>query len=226
MKATTLRTVGLRWRPLYAARAAILAALALISAALCWGASPQPALADDGSIAGLAVTVAPPLLTADGNSLPVLYVQALGSDSHPVLASSPVEVALFSSNPSVIQVPGRVQIPPGSSYVIVPLTTTLSPGAATITAVGQGKTSQGIPVETVASASPAVPVGVELHVAPPVLLRGGEPPATLSVLLVDGDGKAVKRSAKRSQEVFHLGRKVPVYLGDKVRHSLAPIDRK
>ena len=191
MRAMTLRTARFRASALQAARGAILFAAAA-AAAFCWSTPVHPASADDGSIADLAVTVAPPVLSADGSSQPVLYVQALGDDSHPILVSSALEVALFSSNPSAVRVPGRVQIPPGSSYVIVPLTTTLTPGAATITAVGQGKSSTGVRVETVASGNLGVPVGVELHVAPPKLLSGAEPPAKLAVLLVDGEGQAVK----------------------------------
>jgi len=138
------------------------------------------------------MTVAPPLLVADGGSQPVLYVQLLGTDGHPVVTLFPVEIALFSSNPGTVRVPGRVQVPPGSSYVIAPVTTSLVPGTATITAVGDGKSSQGIEVETKASSNKAIPVGVQLHVAPPTLLSGGVPPGQLAVTLVDDQGVAVK----------------------------------
>ena len=176
------------WRHARAVSVAITAAALFFG----WGMPSQPVFADDGPAVGLAVTLAPPLLVADGASQPVLYVQLLGADGHPVVASEPVEVALFSSNPASAQVPGRVQIPPSSSYVIAPVTTTLAPGVATITAVGAGKSSQGVEVKTVASGSRALPVGVQLHVAPPTLLSGGEPAGQLAVLLVNGQGEAVK----------------------------------
>ncbi len=121
----------------------------------------------------------------------MVYVQLVGPDGLPKLASQATEVSLISSNARVARVPGRVLISAGESHAVAPLTTTLVPGKATITAVSRGGASAIAAVETVSVLEATRPFRLALVAAPLTMLPGGQPPGRLSIVLSGDNGRSV-----------------------------------
>lgn len=152
---------------------------------------PQRATAQSLSPGQLAVMVTPPILLADNSSHSAVYVQLLGTDGIPRLAAQETEVALISSNPLVVRVPNRIQIPAGKSYATTTLTTTLAPGKATITAATADTSPASGEVTTVSAMAATLPLHLALYAAPGDLLAGGQPPGILSIVLLGDNGRTV-----------------------------------
>ena len=136
----------------------------------------------------LGLTIAPPVLLADGTVKPVVFVQLIGSDGLPVPAPEDTVVSLVSSHPLVADVPGSVTFRPGRSYAVGDLVTSLLPGTATITATSPGRVSASADVQTLESAGSTPPSQIRIEAAPATMLSGAHPPGRLSIFLVDSQG--------------------------------------
>ena len=156
-----------------------------------WWSGVSGALAQQPPPEKLDLTVAPPVLLADGTTESVLYVQLIGSTGLPALAPQDVEVSLVSSDGRIVRVPGRVVISAGESHAVAPLTTTLVPGKATITAVSRGGASATAAVETVSALEATRPFRLALVAAPLTMLTGGQPPGRLSIVLLGDNERSV-----------------------------------
>ena len=97
-------------------------------------------MAEEGPAGKLSLTIAPPVLPADGSSHPVIYVQLMGADGVPRLSSQNTEITLASSDSRVMSVPVGAHILANESHTIVPLSTTAVPGNSVITAASPGYT--------------------------------------------------------------------------------------
>ncbi len=166
-------------------------AIVLSGALQLWWSGIPGALAEEPSPEKLALTVAPSVLPADGNTHPVVYVQLMGPDGVPRLAPQDIEVSLISSNARVVRVPERVVISADESYTVASLTTTLVPGSAPITAVSRGRASATAEVETVSSLEATLPFRLALYAAPGNMLSGSQPPGRLSIVLLGANGRSI-----------------------------------
>ena len=109
----------------------------------------------------------PPMLLADGNTHPVIYVRLRDPDGVPQLASEEIEVLLVSSDPRVLRVPDYVfYVRRGRSYIFAPLTTTSVPGEVTITAVSRQQPPVTAQVETVSPLESMPPFRLAPEAAP------------------------------------------------------------
>jgi len=141
--------------------------------------------------ANLTLTIAPPVLLADEAVHYAVYVQLLGADGTPRLASEMVQVFLVSSNPLVARVPEAVTIAAGTSYVSALVTTSRVPGNTTITAVSPGGAPAAAELTTMSAVEATSPLRITLHAAPGTMVPGGQPPGRLSVVLLDTAGRLV-----------------------------------
>lgn len=138
----------------------------------------------------LTITIAPPVLVADGNAQQVIYLQLLGSGGLPRLSSTETEVSLISSNSLVARVPDSVHIQAGRSYVVANVTTTSLPGKVTVTAA-TGNTLATGELTVVSPLEATAPLRLALYAAPSSLLAGVLPTGILSVLLIGANGNLV-----------------------------------
>ena len=143
---------------------------------------------EDTSTEGIALSIVPSILTADELTHTVVYIQLVRRDRTPRLAARDVDVSLVSSHPLVAKVPQTVRISEGESYAVATLTTTSTPGKATITAISDDGLTSAAEVETNSPSGAARPFRLELHAAPSTMLPGGRPNGRLSVMLVASDG--------------------------------------
>ena len=156
----------------------------------CWS-STQSVAAEEPPEEKLSLTIAPPILPADGSTQSVIYVQLLGADGIPRLVSEDTEVSLISSNPPVASVPDGVYISKGESYTIAPLTASSVPGKAVITGMIHGRPPATAEVETVSPLGATPPFRLVLYAAPQNMLPGGRPPGRLCVVLLGANGRLV-----------------------------------
>jgi hypothetical protein len=87
---------------------------------------------------GIALSVIPTRLPADGNAYPALVVTLTDEAGNPSLALNTTVVFLSSSQQNVAIVPSSVTISAGMGYVVANVTTTQTPGTTTITASASG----------------------------------------------------------------------------------------
>ena len=149
-----------------------------------WWSSIPGAMAEEPPQGRLALTMAPSTLLADGSTQSVFYIQLLGTDEVPRLASEDTEVSLISSDPGVVSVLDRARISTGESYTIIPLTTSSVSGKAMITVVSRGRASVAAEVETLSPLEATLPFRLALYAAPGIMLPGGQPLGRLSVVLL------------------------------------------
>ena len=169
----------------------------------------------------LALTIAPPMLLADGNTHRIIYLQFLDSDGAPQLVSEDIEVLLVSSDPRVVRVPSRVfKIRQGRSYTVASLTTTSVPGQATITAVSDLGTPVTAQVETVGLPESLPPFRLTLEAAPPNMILGAKPSGMLSVMLLGASGTSALAPnildvvlSSSNPEVVRVARRVTIPQG-------------
>ncbi len=95
------------------------------------------------------VTAAPSTLPADGGSYSSLAVTLADPSGNPAIAPVGITVQLSSSNPNIVITNSTVVIPAGSSYAMTPISTTTSPGTATITATATGYSGSSVQLTTV-----------------------------------------------------------------------------
>ncbi|MDG6976056.1 MAG: TOBE domain-containing protein, partial [Nitrososphaerota archaeon] len=88
-------------------------------------------------------------MPADGASYDSLTVSITDNASRPAVTKAPVAVFLTSSRPDLVSVQQAVTIPANSSFVTVPVSTSLAAGQAYITASAVNFTSSSLPVTTV-----------------------------------------------------------------------------
>jgi hypothetical protein len=138
---------------------------------------------------GLALTIIPPKLPADGGTYGAVVVSLVDGNGLPSAAFSNLTVFLTSSQTNIASVPNSVTIPVGSEYVVVPAVTTPTPGSTTITASSHGLSSVQALLTT---ATPSgFPAKLEVFVSPSNLLRRADK-GTVRVELVDGAGSPSK----------------------------------
>ena len=92
---------------------------------------------------------APSTMPADGASYDSLTVSITDNASRPAVTKAPVAVFLTSSRPDLVSMQQAVTIPANSSFVTVPVSTSLAAGQAYITASAVNFTSSSLPVTTV-----------------------------------------------------------------------------
>jgi hypothetical protein len=110
----------------------------------------------------LVAQAVPSTLPADGGQYSALEVTLESADGVPAVAPVDITVQLTSSSTAIVSVNSSVAIPAGQSYVLTPVTTTISPGTANVTAASSGfePSSAGF-----ATASPA-PSQLGFYAAP------------------------------------------------------------
>lgn len=149
------------------------------------------ARADDSIRGKLALTIAPPVLPADGSAYPVIYVQLLAPDGSPILAVNNVEVSLISSDTRIGKVPPTVEISAGRSFVVASMVTTVTPGTITLTSISHEWEMATAEVITFDTLNAARPFRLTLHASPPKMIVGSSPPGLLSVVLQGANGVPV-----------------------------------
>lgn len=104
-------------------------------------ASPQTIIAYGNAPSALVATALPQILPANAGSYPSLLITLQSQSGLPANAPTPIAVAIKSSNPSVIPINTTITINTGQSAVIVPVSTTYTPGTASITVTASGLAS-------------------------------------------------------------------------------------
>ncbi|MEE9248975.1 MAG: hypothetical protein V3U79_09795 [Dehalococcoidia bacterium] len=163
----------------------------LVIALQPWWDTPPQAMAEEPPQEKLALTIAPPILLADESTHSVIYLQLVGADGVPRLASQDTLVSLVSSDSRIVRVPNRVHIPAGKSYTIAPLTTTSATGNVVVTAVIPGRAPVSAVIEIVSALDATSPFRLALYAAPGMILPGGQPPAKLAIMLLGANGRMV-----------------------------------
>jgi hypothetical protein len=137
----------------------------------------------------LLISSALPILPADGNPYPSIYVQLLDQQGNP--ANAPMDLAVFlsTSRPDVGTPPPQVTIRAGRSYTIIPFLTTLAPGSTNITASILGFDAS---VATQQTVEPA-PSRLAIYTLYPVLLAlDTNLPGGVVVQLQDSAGRPAR----------------------------------
>lgn len=165
---------------------AVLLALIILGAAL--PLARADALAQGHAPAALSASVIPPLLPADSAVYPALVISLVDSGGAPTLSLADITVYLSSSNSSVASVPASVTLPAGHAFVQVPVTTSGSPGSATLAAATNGLVTGTASLKTVALA--AGPSALSLYLSPS---------KSLTALAGDGEVFAVQLVNARGQ---------------------------
>ncbi|MDG6988551.1 MAG: Ig-like domain-containing protein [Nitrososphaerota archaeon] len=92
---------------------------------------------------------APATLPADGATYDSLTVSITDNGSRPAFMNASIPIFLTSSRPDLVSVQPAARIPANSSFVTVPISTSLAAGEAYITASAVNFTSASLPVTTV-----------------------------------------------------------------------------
>jgi hypothetical protein len=137
----------------------------------------------------LTLSLAPSILPATGDTFPALTVGLEASNGEPANTPANTTVKVISSNPKVLPINTTVTIPVGFSSILVPLTTTASPGVATVTVSGSGYSSAST---TLTTAVPG-PSGLRLSLSPqPGIETPLNPVALMGLQLLDASGNPVQ----------------------------------
>ena len=119
--------------------------LAVVAALLLFTVQLLPASAATSGVPGPAtsvvLTIIPPKLPADGGIYPAVVISLADSANLPTVALENVTVFLASSQTNIASVPDSVTIYAGQEYAIANVTTTSTPGSASITAHAEGLNS-------------------------------------------------------------------------------------
>jgi hypothetical protein len=125
----------------------------LAAALLLFGQSFPSAVGAAGNIpstaVGVLVTIAPPELPADGGSYAAVFVSLIDTAGLPTMSLNSTTVFLTSSQTNIGSVPDSIVIQAGSEYAVATVTTTSTPGSATITAHSEGLHSSQAQLQTV-----------------------------------------------------------------------------
>jgi len=137
----------------------------------------------------LTLSLSPGILPATGETFPALTVGLEASNGAPANTPTNTTVRVFSSNPKVLPINTTVTIPEGYASILVPLTTTASPGVASITVSGSGYSSAST---TVTTAVPG-PSGLRLSISPqPGIETPLNPVSIMGLQLLDATGNPVQ----------------------------------
>jgi len=137
----------------------------------------------------LTLSLSPRILPATGETFPALTVGLEASNGEPANTPANSTVRVFSSNPKVLPINTSVTIPEGYSSILVPLTTTASPGVASITVSGPGYSSAST---TLTTAAPG-PSGLRLSLSPqPGIETPLNPVSIMGLQLLDASGNPVQ----------------------------------
>ena len=167
-------------------RAAFILALILILVI-----QPVPSSSSSPEPKQIRLYVSPPRLPADNRTYEAVFIQLLGSTGLPARAPRDIEVALSSSDASVIRVEGRVIVKAGETYAIAKVSTTYTAGSATITAAATGLGSASATASTVS----LMPTRVVAYALPSTLPADGRRHMALIIQLQDSSGNPVKAPA-------------------------------
>jgi hypothetical protein len=119
--------------------------LAVVAALLLFTVQLFPVSAATSTVPGPAISVVlsivPPRLPADGGTYPAVIISLADVASLPTVALENVTVFLASSQTNIASIPDSVTIPAGKEYAIANVTTTSTPGTASITAHAEGLNS-------------------------------------------------------------------------------------
>lgn len=134
---------------------------------------------------GLVLSSVPARIPADGQVYGALVVSLVNSSGLPVVAPYDIQVYLSSAVSGVADVPQSVAIHAGQSYVVANVTTSTTPGSASVTATAAGLKTASVLVRTV------VPSGFPDHLVafavPPVQLARTTPSEGEIVVQVQDD---------------------------------------
>jgi hypothetical protein len=137
----------------------------------------------------LSLALAPGILPATGETFPALTIGLEASNGLPANTPANATVRVVSSNQKVLPINTTVTIPEGYSSILVPLTTTASPGLASITVSGSGYSSA---TTTVSTTVPG-PSGLRLSLSPqPGIETPLNPVAMMGLQLLDSSGNPVQ----------------------------------
>lgn len=128
--------------------------LAVVAALLLFTVQLFPASAATSTVPGPAtsvvLTIVPPKLPADGGMYSAVIISLADSANLPTVALENVTVFLASSQTNIASVPDSLTIYAGQEYAIANVTTTSTPGTASITAHAEGLNSPSpSPLQTV-----------------------------------------------------------------------------
>ncbi|MEM1792644.1 MAG: hypothetical protein QXE92_00190 [Thermofilaceae archaeon] len=165
-------------------RAAFILALILILVI-----QPVPSSSSSPEPKQIRLYVSPPRLPADNRTYEAVFIQLLGPTGLPARAPRDIEVALSSSDASVIRVEERVIVKAGETYAIAKVTTTYTAGSATITAAATGLGSASATASTVS----LMPTRVVAYALPSTLPADGRRHMALIIQLQDSSGNPVKK---------------------------------
>jgi len=132
--------------------------------------------------------ISPPKLPADNRTYEAAFVQLLDSTGLPARAPRDIEVALSSSDASIVVVEGRVTVKAGETYAIARISTTYAAGSATITAAAPDIGSTSATITTVS----VMPAKVAAYAIPSTLPADGRRHMALIVQLQDSSGNPVR----------------------------------
>lgn len=177
----------------------IVIAFGAVLQATSWGIAVAPADASSG--AALDLTIAPPVLLADGSTHSIIYVQIVGADGAPRLATELTKISLVSSNPQVARVADFVTIESGQSYAIASVTTTIISGKAVISAVSGDFATAHAEVQTFSLLEDPMLTRLVLYASPKIMVLGGDPPGLLSIVLLDDNGQSLPAASDLTVEL-------------------------
>ena len=136
----------------------------------------------------ISLTPLPPDLPTSSNgtsAFPALAVSVKDVHGNPVILPNDTEVYLSSSSP-ILGVQPTVTIPAGEQYAIAEVTTTETPGQATVTAVAPGFQSASTSLTT--SLPRGFPTQLEAFPLPDELMAGTPASANVTVEVLDAAG--------------------------------------
>lgn len=141
----------------------------------------------------ITLQIVPATLPSDNDTYASLMVALTSGTNVPSAAVNPTTVFLSSSEQDVVSVQKNATIPAGSDYVMANLTTTVTPGSATITASSPGLASATTSVKT--DIPSGFPTAFAVFLAPSTVLARPNNQGTIIVELLDQRGEPTTSSA-------------------------------
>ena len=137
---------------------------------------------------GLNVSAVPKTLPANGQTYDALVVTTM-IGSTPAEELTALNLTLSSSNPSIIAVPNSAVIAQNTDSVQIPLTTSMTPGVASITVSAPDMATESITVPTVALIN--VPTGFNAVATPRGIFFTSNTTGIITISLVNSAGMSV-----------------------------------
>ena len=168
----------------------------------------------------LSVNVIPLRLPADGGTYRAVVVSLEDGAGHPSVALTNITVYLSSSSENVAMVENPIVIYQGDLYATANLTTTVTPGTATITASSAGlqTASQQVRTETPSG----FPYSLKVYLAPETVISGSGYRGLIIVELLDqlglparaGNDTVVQLSSSDTSVANVTQKSLVIHLGD------------